>query len=476
MENFEPVILKELIHNEEYMRKVYPYLKVEYFSDKTEKCIFKTIHEYIEKYNARPSKEAILISVNSSGTLNEGDYALVLEYFDGLDEIKSKQNNEWLVENTETFCQNKAVRLAIQKAIKIYEGKNENVTVTAIPQLLMDAVAVSFDSNIGHDYIEQVEDRFDLYHQQIDRIPFDLDILNKITTRGTPKKTLNIVMAGINTGKSLGLCHFASSALSMGKNVLYITLEMSEEKIAERIDANLMNVDIDDLPTLDKSSFMNRFDMRIVKKTRGKLIIKEYPTSTAHVGHFRHLLNELRLKKKFVPDIIFVDYINICASQRLKLGGTSNSYTVVKAIAEELRGLAVEKDVPIWSATQANRAAQRSADMEMDDTSESMGLPAVVDFMIAIMEPEDLKPLGQFLCKQLKNRYRDKNKDTKFVVGVDKGKQRLFDVSDATQSQYIINGGSKKEEPDVPSFDKGSFGSRLNRGGKERAEGFNFNV
>lgn len=278
-----------------------------------------------------------------------------------------------------------------------------------------------------------------------------------------------------NVGKSLAMCHMAAAALSQGKNVLYITMEMAEEKIAERIDANLMNVELDDLPTLDKSAFLSRFDMRIVKKTHGKLIIKEYPTSTAHVGHFRHLFNELRLKKKFIPDIVFVDYINICASQRMKLGGSNNSYTVVKAIAEELRGLAVEKDIPLWSATQSNRGAQNSADIGLDDTAESFGLPQTADFMIAIMEPEDLKEMGQFLVKQLKNRYRDKNKDAKFVIGVDKGKQRLTDVSNATSVPYIQN-GSTKPEPDVPSFDKGNFGSRLNRGGKERADGFNFDV
>lgn len=475
MENFEPVVLKELIDNEEYMRKVYPYLKPEYFIDSTEKKIFSTVHEYIEKYNARPSKEAVLISINEKGNMTEQEYKGVLEYFEGLDEIKSKQNIDWLIENTEKFCQNKAIRLAIQKAIKIYEGKNENVTVAAIPQLLMDAVAVSFDTNIGHDYIENVEERFDLYHQQVDRLPFDLDMFNKITNGGTPKKTLNIILSGTNVGKSLSMCHMAAAALAQGKNVLYITAEMAEEKIAERIDANLMNVELDDLPTLDKSAFLNRFDMRIVKKTHGKLIIKEYPTSTAHVGHFRHLFNELRLKKKFVPDILFVDYINICASQRMKLGGSNNSYTVVKAIAEELRGLAMEKEIPVWSATQSNRGAQNSADIGLDDTAESFGLPQTADFMIAIMEPEDLKELGQFLVKQLKNRYRDKNKDAKFVIGVDKGKQRLFDVANATATPYIVN-GKQKPEDDIPSFDKGSFGSRLGRGGKERADGFNFDV
>lgn len=476
MENFEPVIIHGLVENEDYMRKVYPYLKKEYFQDSTERIIFSHIHEYIEKYNSRPTREAILISVGTDTNMTEEEYKVVVEYFDGLSEIKSNQNLQWLVDNTEKFCLNKAIRLAIHKAIKVYEGKDDKMNVNAIPQLLIDAVAVSFDSNIGHDYIEQAEERFDFYHQLVDRIPFDLEMMNTITNGGTPDKTLNVILAGTNVGKSLMMCHMAAAALSLGKNVLYITMEMAEEKIAERIDANLMNVTLDDLPTLDKSEFLNRFGMRIAKKTNGKLIIKEYPTSSAHVGHFRHLLNELRLKKKFVPDIVFIDYINICTSQRIKLGANSGMYNVVKAIAEELRGLAVENEFPIWTATQSNRGAQKSSDVDLDDTAESFGLPQTADFMISVVETEELEEAGQFLVKQLKNRYRDKARNRKFVIGVDKSKQRLFDVQQPTSSTLIDSSGGNKKEDDIPSFDKGNFGSRLGRGGKERADGFNFNV
>lgn len=472
MSNVEPIILKLLIENEQYMRTVIPFLKAEYFQDMTERLLFSHINDFIGKYNACPTKEAILIAVNSSAELSDDELKSANEYVDFIAKMDMNQNMDWAVENTETFCRDKALYNAIMKSIRIYEGKNTKEPRTAIPSMLTDALAVSFDTRIGHDYLEDLDDRFAFYHENLDRIPFDLEMLNLITKGGTPDGTLNVILAGTNVGKTLIMCHMASANLLDGKNVLYVTMEDSEARIAERIDVNLLDVDSDNIRKYGKDEFTKRVTNRVLSKTNGKLIIKEYPSGSFHSGHLRYLLNDLKLKKKFVPDIIYLDYLNECASSRIKL--SEGSYTFIKAIAQEMRGIAKEFDIPLWTATQTNRGAQSSSDVDLDDTSESFGLPQVADLMLAVMQPEELEALKQYLIKQVKNRYRDKAKNKRFVVGVDKDKQRLYDVSNPTEGISPPSGGN--DDDDKPLFDKGNIGSRMCGGGKEREFGFNFDV
>lgn len=438
----ETLILSQLLHDEEYLRKVIPFLKDEYFVDGAEKRIYQQINTFVETYNAAPTKEALIVVLQGIKALTEDEYGRAVEVINTLD--KSDSNKEWMLNETEKFCKEKAVYNALRQSIMIADGQDKSLQSDAIPGILQDALGVCFDSSVGHDYIEDASDRFEFYHRVEERIPFDLEMFNQITKGGMPRKTLNICLAGVNVGKSLFMCHVASSCLSMGKNVLYITLEMAQERIAERIDANLMNVSMDDLADLPKMMFDDRI-AKIKNKTEGTLIIKEYPTASAHAGHFRALLNELRLKKDFVPDIIFIDYLNICASSRYKMSGSVNSYIYIKGIAEELRGLAVEFDVPIMSATQVTRGGFASSDIEMTDTSESFGLPATADFLFALIETEDLEKLGQYMVKQLKSRYGDKSNTKRFVIGVDKAKMRLFDLDASAQRNIIDDAGSNTQ-------------------------------
>lgn len=430
----ETLILSNLLNNETYVRKVIPFLKDEYFSDWAEKKVFRNIQQFVDEYNSPPTVEALSIILQNDKTLTEDEFIRTNEIVSAL--IKTDTNQEWLITETEKFCKDKAVYNAIVQSIQIIDGKDEKLSNEAIPDILKDALAISFDNSVGHDYLTDSDDRFEFYHKSEERIPFDLDMFNKITKGGLPNKTLNIALAGTGVGKSLFMCHMAAGAMSQGKNVLYITMEMAEERIAERIDANLMNVTMDDLKNLPKQMFDDRIS-RIKNKTEGKLIIKEYPTASAHSGHFRALLNELNLKKEFRPDIIFIDYLNICASSRFKMSGSVNSYIYIKGIAEELRGLAVEFNVPIVSATQTTRSGYANSDMELTDTSESFGLPATADFMFGIISTEDLEKLGQLLIKQLKNRYNDPSQHKRFVIGVDRAKMRLYDVDISAQKNIL---------------------------------------
>jgi len=428
----QTMILKNLLENDNYTRKVIPFLKKDYFEGQS-KIIFDLILNYVAKYNKLPTPEILKIEVD---TINMSDeqYRSTLESIEEIQKETQKVDDTWLLDNTEKWCQDRAIYLAIMKSIQIIDGKDQQLSKNALPELLSDALSVSFDRNIGHDYIDNAENRFEFYHKVEERIPFDLEYFNTITKGGLPKKTLNIILAGTGVGKSLFMCHQAAACLNMGKNVLYITMEMAEERIAERIDANLMNVTIDQLENLDRKTFDNKIS-NIVNKTTGKLIIKEYPTGAAHVGHFRALLKELNMKKNFKPDIIFVDYLNICASSRIKgLGGSINTYSYIKTIAEELRGLAVEFNVPIISATQTTRSGYSNSDVGLEDTSESFGLPATADLMFALISNEELNTLGQIMVKQLKNRYNDPNANKRFVIGVDRAKMRLFDVEASAQS------------------------------------------
>ncbi len=420
--------------DEDYLRKVIPFLKDEYFTDWSERKVFQHLKTFVEQYNASPSSEALNISLQNDKTLTEDEFTNIAEVLTQFGEAQS--NKDWVLNETEKFCKDKAVYNAIVQSIQIIDGKDKKFTSEAIPDILKDALGVSFDNSVGHDYLLDSDDRFEYYHRLEERIPFDLDMFNKITKGGLPNKTLNIALAGTGVGKSLFMCHMAAGALSQGKNVLYITMEMAEERIAERIDANLMNVTMDDLKNLPKQMFDDRMS-RIRSKTEGKLIIKEYPTASAHSGHFRALFNELNLKKEFRPDIIFIDYLNICASSRFKMSGSVNSYIYIKGIAEELRGLAVEFNVPIVSATQTTRSGYANSDMELTDTSESFGLPATADFMFGIISTEELEKLGQLLIKQLKNRYNDPSQHKRFVVGVDRAKMRLYDVDISAQKNIM---------------------------------------
>jgi len=435
----EPTILSNLVYNEKYTRKVLPFLKQEYFTVKAHKVIFLEAHEYISNYNACPALNALSIECQERDDLTEEQFKDVIETLNGLS--KEEHELDWLVDTTEKWCQERAIYLSLMESVKIADGQDQKRDKGAIPQILSDALGVSFDSHVGHDYLQNAQERFDFYHKKEDKIPFDLEFFNKITKGGIPNKTLNIALAGTGVGKSLFMCHVASSVLLQGKNVLYITLEMAEEKIAERIDANLLNVPIQKLAELPKVMFENKIN-KLSKKTQGKLIIKEYPTASAHVGHFKSLLGELELKRTIKPDIIFIDYLNICASQRYK-GSIVNSYTYVKAIAEELRGLAVEHNVPIVSATQTTRSGFGSTDVDLTDTSESFGLPATADLMFALISTEELEEQNQILVKQLKNRYYDPTLNKRFVVGIDRSKMRLYDVDNAQKD--LVDAGAEEQ-------------------------------
>ena len=425
-ERIEETILRNLIFNEEYYRKVIPFLKAEYYETYHEKVIFEEIADFAAKYDKIPTKEVLAINLQSRADLTEETFKDSLQ---GINSLTDEWvDYDWLLDATEKWCQDSAIYLALMQSIKIADGGDKRLDKGAIPSILQDALAVSFDEHIGHDYIEQSSDRYEFYHRKEEKIPFDLEKFNFITKGGLPNKTLNIALAGTGVGKSLFMCHMAGSALTQGYNVLYITCEMAEEKIAERIDANLLNVNVKDIVELPEVLFSSKVQ-EIAKKTRGKLIIKEYPTASAHVGHFKSLLSDLKLKKDFKPDIIFVDYLNICASVRYK-GAIVNSYTYVKAIAEELRGLAVECSVPIVSATQTTRSGYGNSDPDLTDTSESFGLPATADFMFALISTEELEQQGRILVKQLKNRYSDLVTSRKFMVGIDRAKMKLYDVAD----------------------------------------------
>ena len=443
----ERTTLSNLVYNENYTRKVLPFLKSEYFSDRQERIVFEEISKFVEKFNNRPTKQALSIELDKRKDLNDDEFKKVLEVVETLSDAEVDLN--WLVETTEKFCKEKAVYNAVLESIKIIDGKDKQKQIDAIPDVLSDALAVAFDQHIGHDYVDDGEGRYEFYHKKEEKIEFDLDYFNKITKGGLPQKTLNVALAGTGVGKSLFMCHFASTLLMQGKNVLYITLEMAEEKIAERIDANLMNVTMDELRQLPKKMFEDRLT-KIQSKTNGKLIIKEYPTASAHAGHFRALIKELALKKSFKPDIIFVDYLNICASSRFKGNANVGSYFYIKAIAEELRGLAVENNLPIVSATQTTRGGYSNSDIGMEDTSESFALPATADFMFALISTEELEKLNQIMVKQLKNRYNDPNMNKRFVIGVDRGKMKLYDCEQEAQEDIIDNG----QDDDKPLFDK----------------------
>ena len=453
MERLELTILRNLVFNEEYARKVIPFIQPEYYEQRVEKIVFEEIVEFIVKYGSSITIEALNIEIDNRRDLTESENKEIVELLSKLND--SPVDNRWILDTTEKWCRDRAIYLALMESIHIADGKDDKKGRDAIPSILSDALAVSFDNNIGHDYLQNYEERYEFYHRKEDKIEFDLEYFNKITKGGLPNKTLNIALAGTGVGKSLFMCHVASSALLQNRNVLYITLEMAEERIAERIDANLLNVPIQQLIDLPRSAFENKVN-GIAKKTRGSLVIKEYPTASAHSGHFKALLNELALKKSFRPDIIFIDYLNICSSSRFKSGSNINSYTLVKSIAEELRGLAVEFNVPIMSATQTTRSGFGSSDVELTDTSESFGLPATADLMFALISTEELEQLGQIMVKQLKNRYNDPTIFKRFVVGIDRAKMRLYDVEQSAQND-ILDSGKEEEYNYEESKPKKSF-------------------
>ena len=444
----EQTILKNLIKNESYTRKVLPFLKDEYFPNMEDRLLFKEVAAFILKFNQQPTIDALEIEVDNIRGSTDDTIKSIKQTLKELDADTNPTNQDWLVESTEKFCQERAIYNSITTSLEIMNGKGK-LDKGAIPQLLSDALAISFDPNVGHDYLEQFEDRYEYYHRVQEKLSFDLDFFNKITKNGVPKKTLNVVMAGVGVGKSLFLCHLASSYLNQGKNVLYITLELAEEEVSKRIDANLLNITFDDLMLLPKDIYKNKID-HLKQKTHGKLIVKEYPTSTASTIHFRSLLNELNLKKNFVPDAIMIDYLNICASARVK-PGVANSYTYIKSIAEELRGLAVEFNVPVWSATQLTRGGYGSSDPDMTDTSESFGLPATADLFIALITNETMEQLKQVQVKQLKNRYNDPSLNKRFVIGIDKSKMKLYDVEQSAQD--LADSGQPEPEPIPRKFD-----------------------
>ena len=454
MEQIEFLILKNLIHNEKYLRKSIPFIKSEYFEDPHQKMVYEEIFSFVEKYNELPTKEVLSIEVEKRDDINEDSFKSVTHLISCLDE--SPVENEWLIDTTEKWCRDRAIYLALLDSIAIADGKDDKKGRDAIPSILSDALAVSFDNHIGHDYLQDYEERYEFYHQKEEKIPFDLEHFNKITKGGLPNKTLNIALAGTGVGKSLFMCHVASSCLLQDKNVLYITMEMAEEKIAERIDANLLNVGIQDIVDLPKPMFSTKVN-NITKKTMGSLVIKEYPTASAHSGHFKALLTELSLKKSFKPDIIFVDYLNICASSRYRANANVNSYSYIKAIAEELRGLAVETNVPIVSATQTTRSGYGSSDVELTDTSESFGLPATADLMFALISTEELEDLNQILVKQLKNRYNDPTIYKRFVIGIDRAKMRLYDCEQSAQNDLIDTNQEEEYTKDDKFKPKSTF-------------------
>ena len=456
MSSIEQTILRHLLTDEKYMRKVLPFIKSDYFEGPY-RVLFKEAGKFVAKYNKLPVKESFKIELDQSEISSE-QYKLAVEVMPVLFE-EDKVDEQWLADTTEKWCQDRALHNAIMESISIIDGKHETLTKNALPDILQKALGVAFDANVGHDYIENAEERFEFYNKEEDRIPFDLEYFNRITKGGIPNKTLNVALAGTGVGKSLFMCHCAAAALTQGLNVLYVTMEMAEERIAERIDANLLNIPIDQLDKTPKVNFTEKVH-ELSKKTNGKLIIKEYPTGSAHAGHFRALLNELKLKRQFEPDIIFIDYLNICASSRMKgMGGAINSYNYIKAIAEELRGLAVEFDVPVFSATQTTRSGYSNSDVGLEDTSESFGLPATADLMFALISTEELERSGQLMVKQLKNRYNDPTKYKRFVIGVDRAKMRLYDAEESDQTLM----------DDTPVFDKSTSAERISA---EKFEGF----
>jgi len=455
MKTIERTALSELISNENYARKVLPHMKVDYFSDRSERIVLEEIQKFVEKYNTLPNKTSIEIEIDTRRDLNEQDVKAVIDVVKSL-EKDDDANLEWLVETTEKFCKDKAVYNAIVEGIQIIDGKDKNRNVDAIPSILTDALAVGFDNSVGHDYLLDAESRFEYYHTVEEKIPFDLDFFNRITKGGLPPKTLNIALAGTGVGKSLFMCHMAANCMNQGRNVLYISMEMAEERIAERIDANLMNISMEDLHSLPKQMYDDKIN-KIIKNTTGQLVIKEYPTASAHSGHFRGLIKELAVKKSFKPDIIFIDYLNICASSRFKGAANVNSYMYIKSIAEELRGLAVETNVPIMSATQTTRSGYSNTDVGLEDTSESFGLPATADLMFALISSEELEERNQIAVKQLKNRYNDPTMNKRFVIGIDRAKMRLHDL-DASEQEGLVDSNQKEDTFNEPVFDNTDFG------------------
>ena len=452
MDRIEKVILRNLVYNEEYLRKVLPFIEPDYFNDRNERVVFEHITKYASEYNSLITKEVLQIEIEDRRDITQDEVKNIYGTINELEDIEC--DFEWLSDTTEKWCRDRAIYLALMESIKIADGQDDKKNRDAIPTILSDALSVSFNRNVGHDYLEDYEERYELYNKKESRIQFDLEYFNKITKGGLPNKTLNIALAGTGVGKSLFMCHHASSVLLEGKNVLYITLEMAEEKIAERIDANLMNLSIDDLHELPKKMFDDKINS-ISKKTVGKLVIKEYPTASAHSGHFKSLVKELALKKSFKPDIIFIDYLNICSSTRFKGNASVGSYFYIKAIAEELRGFAVESNVPIVSATQTTRSAYTSTDVGLEDTSESFGLPATADLMFALISTEELEDLNQIMIKQLKNRYNDPTINKRFIIGIDRAKMRLYDVEQVAQKDVLDSG------QDEPVFDNTGVGKRL---------------
>ena len=448
-----------MLQDEQYTRQVIPFLKSEYFLDRPERILFDSISEFFQKYNSLPTPEALSIELEKMGDVNEDDVSSITEI---LNNPETEVNSDWLRNETEKFCQDKAVYNAIMESIQILDESSKN-SKGAIPEILSDALAVSFDTHIGHDYLEDSDERYEFYHKRENHLPFDLEYFNKITGGGICDKTLNVLMAGPGAGKTLAMCHFAASYLAQGKNVLYITLEMAEERISERIDANLLNVPLNDLRDLPKDVYDKKVQ-KVRDSTVGKLIVKEYPTAQAGVSHFRHLLNELKLKKKFVPDVLFVDYINICISNRVKPGGNINSYAYIKSIAEELRGFGVERNIGIWTATQINREGFSNSDVDMGNVAESFGLPATADLFLALIISEELDQLNQMMVKQLKNRYDDLTKNRRFVVGIDKSKMRLYDVDQSAQEDI------SSDESNVPVMDNTNFGKRMMKERKDFSE------
>lgn len=457
--NLNRLILKNLHYSEEYVRKVLPFIKQDYFSERKERTIFNEISSFVSEYGTIPTYEALIVQINEK-QISDDEYKETLELLSELHDSKSETVDiSWLIDKTESFCQEKAVFNAVKEAISILDNKHGELSKGSIPKLLSDALAVSFDSSVGHDYFDDSENRYEYYHKVDERIPFSLEYLNKITNNGLPKKTLNVILAPPHGGKSLMMCDWAASFQQNGHNVLYITCEMAEEEIAKRIDANTLRVTMDELMQMDKTSYTKKLNY-VKSKTVGKLFIKEYPTASANVNHFRTLLNELRLKKNFVPDVVFVDYLNICASSRMKMTGGVNSYTYIKAIGEELRGFAQEFNLPVVTATQTTRSGAQSSDIDMNDVSESFGIPAIADFMLAIINSEELYELGQIMLKQLKNRYRDLNLNKRFVIGVDRARMKLYDVENSAQ-EGIVDAGNPveiyKSVQTTNKFNKTSF-------------------
>ena len=458
MEKVEVLILRNLLYNEEYLRKVIPFIKSDYFEDTNQRILFEEILNFVSKYNQLSTKEVLCIEVEKRQDINDTTFQEITKLISYLEDVPT--DFDWLVDTTEKWCRDRAIYLALMESISLADGKDKEKDRDAIPGILSDALAVSFDTHVGHDYLNDYEERYESYHKKEDKVEFDLEYFNKITKGGLPNKTLNIALAGTGVGKSLFMCHVASSALLGGKNVLYITLEMAEEKIAERIDANLLNIPIQEIGDLPKVMFENKVT-NLAKKTQGTLIIKEYPTASAHSGHFKALLNELALKKSFRPDIIFIDYLNICSSSRYRGNSTVNSYSYIKSIAEELRGLACEANVPIVSATQTTRSGYGSSDVELTDTSESFGLPATADLMFALIKTDELEQLGQIMVKQLKNRYNDPTMNKRFVIGIDRAKMRLYDCEQSAQDDILDSGKEEEytyeEQKPKKSFDGFKF-------------------